>query len=201
MPVHILRVAVIALAVAVLAAAFAWQYGLFSPGGGRPGASGVAKIGGPFELVDQDGRTRKDAEFRGKLMLIYFGYTYCPDACPTALQVMTVALNMLGDRADGVVPMLITVDPARDTAERLKDYAAHFDKRLVALTGPPDAVAAAAKAYRVYYAKAPNQEGKADYLMDHSSIVYLMDREGRYVTHFTHAANPEDIAKVLRANL
>lgn len=201
MPIRIIQTSAIAVAVIVLALAFAWQYGLFDPAGGRPGASGIAKLGGPFELVDQNGQTRTDAEFRGQLMLVYFGFTYCPDACPTALQVMTVALNMLGAAGNDVVPLLITVDPARDTVETLKDYATHFHPRLVALTGTPEAIAGAAKAYRVYYAKAPGQESKADYLMDHSSIIYLMDRNGRYVTHFTHANNPEDLVRVLRANL
>lgn len=197
----ILRTAAILLAVITLGVAFAWQYGLFDASGGRPGASGIAKLGGPFTLVDQDGKTRSDADFRGKLMLIYFGYTFCPDACPTALQVMTVAADMLGDKRRDVQPIFITIDPARDTAARLKEYMTNFDPRFVALTGSPEAIAQAAKAYRVYYAEAPDSKSNTDYLMDHSSIIYLMDRQGRYITHFTHASNPEDLARAIKANL
>ena len=196
-----LRAVALVLAALVVALAFAWQYGLFDASGGRPGASGIAKLGGPFTLADQDGRTRTDADFRGKLMVVYFGYTFCPDACPTALQVMTVALDMVGDKGRDVQPIFVTIDPARDSAARLKEYIKNFHSRFVALTGSAEAVAQAAKAYRVYYAKAADSGSKADYLMDHSSIIYLMDREGRYITHFTHTNNPEDLARAIEANL
>jgi protein SCO1/2 len=201
---RILRFVGIVLAALVIGLAFAWQYGLLDGSAGRPGTSGVARLGGSFTLVDQNGQTRTDAEFRGKLMLIYFGYTFCPDACPTALQVMTVALDMLGDKGKAVQPIFITIDPARDTAPRLKEYMTNFHPRFVALTGSPEAIARAAKAYRVYYAKAQGPGSGSDpkdYLMDHSSIIYLMDRKGLYITHFTHASNPEDLARAIRANL
>lgn len=198
----ILRFVAIVLVATVIGIAFAWQYGLLNGSDGRPGSSGIARLGGPFTLVDQNGRTRTDAEFRGKLMLVYFGYTFCPDACPTALQVMTVALNMLGDKGKDVQPIFITIDPARDTPARLKEYMTNFHKRFIALTGSPEAIAKAAKAYRVYYAKAPGADAKTeDYLMDHSSIIYLMDRKGLYITHFTDGSNPEDLANAIRANL
>ncbi|MGE0744592.1 MAG: SCO family protein [Rhodospirillales bacterium] len=171
--------------------------------GGGSGSSGIAKIGGPFALTDQDGRTRTDADFRGSLMMVYFGYTYCPDACPTALLSMTQALDMLGPDAEKVVPVFITIDPARDTADQLKLYAQNFHPRTVMLTGTPEQVAAAAKAYRVYYAKAKGSEDEKpdQYLMDHTSIIYLMGRDGRYITHFTHATQADKIAETLRKHL
>ena len=163
-------------------------------GSGEGRVSGAAAIGGKFELVDQNGQLRTDAEFRGKLMLIYFGYAFCPDACPTALQAMTVALNKLGPAGDAVVPIFITVDPERDTPEQLKRYAENFHPRLVALTGSPEQVAAAATAYRVYYQKQKDPNVTGGYLMDHTSIIYLMGRDGRYLSHFTHATAPDAIA-------
>ena len=179
----------------IVAALIAYQWGLppFAPR--TPG--GAAAVGGPFTLVDQDGATRTDRDFRDRLMLIYFGYTYCPDVCPTALQVMTVALDRLGDKAKQVQPIFITVDPARDTPAHLKSYVANFPG-LVGLTGSEQQVRAAAKAFRVYYRKAG--EGK-DYLMDHSSIVFLMDREGRYLTHFSHTTQAEAMAAAIAERL
>jgi protein SCO1/2 len=206
MTLRLLRITLFALLGIVVAGLFAWQYGWLSPGGSRGGASGVASIGGPFTLVDQTGATRTDADFRGKLMLIYFGYTWCPDVCPTAVQVMSVALDMLGEQGKEVVPILITVDPARDTPSHLAEYVGNFHPRLVGLTGSPEAIRETAKAYRVYYRKAEiNAEGEKtgdeDYLMDHSSVVYLMDRDGRYLTHFTHQSQSEDIAAGIRKHL
>lgn len=150
-------------------------------------------IGGPFTLTDQYGALRHDTDFRGKLRLVYFGYTYCPDACPTALQDMTQALDLLGDQQTDVQPLFITVDPARDTPAQLKLFAENFHPRLIALTGTPEQIAAAAKEYRVYYAKV-DQGGTDNYLMDHSSVIYLMDRDGRYLAHFATGAKPEAIA-------
>jgi protein SCO1/2 len=189
----------------VVAALFAWQYGLLSPDG-RGQGSGVASIGGPFALVDQNGKTRTDKDFRGKLALVYFGYTYCPDVCPTALQVMSVALDMLGKDAEQVAPIFITVDPERDTVAHLRDYVKNFHPGLVGLTGSAEAIRQTAKAYRIFYRKADvgpdgKKAGDGDYLMDHSSIVLLMDREGRYLTHFTHQSKSEDIAAEIRKHL
>jgi len=135
------------------------------------------------------------------MMLIYFGYAFCPDACPTALQAMTVALNRLGAAADQVTPIFITVDPERDTPAQLKLYAANFHPRLVALTGSAEAVAQAAKAYRVFYAKQKDEGVTGGYLVDHTSIIYLMGRDGRYVTHFTHTMSPEAIAAEIKKHL
>lgn len=174
------RVALWSTVGVIVAALIAWQWGLPPFASRTPG--GVAAVGGPFTLIDQDGATRTDRDFRGKFMLVYFGYTFCPDVCPTALQVMTVALQDLGEKAKQVQPIFISIDPARDKPALLKPYVANFP-RLIGLTGSAAQVRAAAKAYRVYYHKAG--EGK-DYLMDHSSIIYLMDRDGRYLAHFSY---------------
>ncbi|MGE0151996.1 MAG: SCO family protein [Reyranellaceae bacterium] len=157
----------------------------------------AASIGGPFQLTDQNGRKRSSAEFRGKTMLIYFGFTYCPDVCPTALTVMTTALDQLGEQADAVVPILITVDPERDTVAVLKDYVAQFSPRIVGFTGSEREIAEVAKLFRVYYAKSPGSGG-APYLMDHTSLVYLMDQNGRFATHFTHNSRAEDMVAAVR---
>ena len=155
---------------------------------------GQTSIGGPFTLVDQNGRTVTEANLKGKPTLIYFGYTYCPDVCPTSLLLMETAIEKLGpDTARKVNLVFITVDPARDTPELLKGYVTNFGPTFIGLTGTPEQVAAAARAYRVYYQKVPGKDG-APYLMDHSSIVYLLDRNGRFVSHFTHEAKAESIA-------
>jgi protein SCO1/2 len=155
---------------------------------------GRAAVGGPFSLVDQHGKRVSDADFRGRLMLIYFGFTYCPDVCPTGLQVMATALEKLGPKAEEVVPIFITVDPERDTVETIGRYVASFDPRLIGLTGSPEEIQAAAKAYRVYYRKAKDEASSAAYTIDHTSIIYLMGRDGQYVAHFTHATPPDTIA-------
>jgi len=160
----------------------------------------AASIGGPFTLTDQNGVERTDRDFRGRLMLIYFGYTYCPDVCPTELTVMTTALDQLGADASQVVPIFITIDPERDTPKLLKDYVAQFSDKLMGLTGSERDVAAAAKAYRVYYSKSPGSAG-APYLMDHTSLVYLMDRDGRFLKHFTPNGKAEDMVAAMRLAL
>jgi protein SCO1/2 len=175
---------------------------LMEPGGGMLVAglrnATAPAIGGPFALIDDTGKPRTDTDFRGKLMLIYFGYTHCPDACPTTLQDMADALAKVGPTADQIAPIFITIDPARDTVSYLKGYAEQFDPRFVALTGSDAQVAAAAKGYRVYYRKAGDQP---NYLMDHSSIVYLMGRDGKFLTHFTPDTTPDQMAAALRKYL
>lgn len=183
-------------AVVVLAVVFGVHYWRSSSGAGP-----AALIGGPFDLVDQNGAERRDADFRGRYMLIYFGYSFCPDVCTTALNEMSQALDRLGPAADRVQPIFITIDPARDTPEQLKGYAANFYPRLVALTGSAEAVARAAKAYRVYYARSKETAGQADYLMDHSSIIFLMDKDGRYLTHFTHATPLDAMVNNIRKQI
>ena len=167
---------------------------------GEVRSSGEVLIGGPFELVDQFGEARNDADFLGGYMLIYFGYTYCPDICPTSLGIMTQAIDQLEEtdkaKAERITPVFITVDPERDKVENMKDYAEHFRPDMVAMTGSAEQIAKAAKAYRVYYAKAAD-DGSSDYLMDHSSIFYLMGPDGKYVKHFTHNDDANTIATAL----
>jgi cytochrome oxidase Cu insertion factor (SCO1/SenC/PrrC family) len=155
---------------------------------------GKAAVGGPFELIDHTGRRITDQDFRGRYMLVFFGFTHCPDVCPAALQVMSAALDRLGSNADRITPILITLDPERDTPEQLAEYITSFHPRLIGLTGSASQIAAAAKAYRVYYKKSPT-EGAADtYTIDHTSIVYLMGPGGQLVAHFTHATTVDDMA-------
>jgi len=159
-------------------------------------------IGGDFTLTDQNGKVRHAADFQGKLMLVYFGYTYCPDACPTALQDISQAIDQLGEKGDGVTPIFITVDPDRDTPKQMKLYAENFHPRLVALTGSKEEIAAAARAYRVYYQKEkPSKPGADDYLMDHTGYIYLMGRDGRYISHFAPGVTPAEMAKAIAAHL
>ena len=162
--------------------------------------TGRAAIGGPFRLTDDHGRAVTDRDFRGRLMLVYFGYTYCPDVCPTTLQTLSQAVADLGPAAKEVAFLFISVDPRRDTVAHMHDYVTAFDPHLVGLTGTEDEVAAAARAYRVYY-KRHEEEGGDAYLVDHSSFVYLMDRSGDYLTHFGHDATPEQIAATIRNDL
>lgn len=164
------------------------------------GSTGTAEIGGPFELVNQDGATVTDADFRGKLMLIYFGFTYCPDACPTALGVMAAALDKLDVAGERVTPMLISIDPARDTPQALKDYVGAFHPRMIGLTGSGEQIARVAKEYKVFYQKAPGATGE-DYLMDHTSLIYLMDEDGKYLAYFGPQATPDEVAEQIRRHL
>ena len=157
-------------------------------------------IGGPFALTDQNGVRRTDADFRGKLMLVYFGFTYCPDICPTDLQQMALAVDQLGPAGGTVQPVFITVDPARDTVEHLKDYMALFHPRFVGLTGDAAAIRQAARAYRVYYEKV-EREDKSDYTLDHSAFIYLIDRDGRYLGFFPPGTSAERLAETMRSHL
>ena len=194
------RRAMVAMLIAVLAICGALLYQLYQRTLTDSGATGEALIGGPFELVDQDGKTVTDQTFKGKMMLVYFGFTYCPDACPTALGVMSAAVDKLDVAGDRVVPMLITVDPERDTPAVLKDYVSNFHPRMMGLTGTPEQVAKAAKAYRVFYQKAPGSTPD-EYLMDHTMLVYLMDGDGKYVTHFGPDATPDQMADEIRKHM
>jgi protein SCO1/2 len=162
-------------------------------GAGPKGESGfgTALVGGSFTLTDQNGQSRSDGEFRGKLMLVYFGFTHCPDVCPLDLQKMSKAMAQLGGEADQVVPIFVTVDPARDTPEAMRDFVASFDPHIVALTGDKPAIDRLVKDYRAYYK--PDSDG-ADYNVMHSSLIYLMGRDGRYLTHFGQDATADDIA-------
>ena len=163
------------------------------------GPVGAAAIGGPFHLVDQDGRTVTDQDLKGKPFLVFFGYTHCPDICPTTLFDMSEVLRNMGADANRVGALYITVDPERDTSASIKDYLSSFDPHLRGLTGDPAAIAAVAKAYRVYYKKVPLEGG--DYTMDHTAIVYLMDKDGHFIAPFNLKRKPEAAAADLRKYL
>jgi cytochrome oxidase Cu insertion factor (SCO1/SenC/PrrC family) len=180
------------MAVAVFPAA---RERVFGPGG-LP-TVGQALIGGPFSLVDQDGRRVTDADFRGRYMLIYFGFTFCPDVCPATLQLMAAAIDKAGTKGDRVVPLFITVDPARDTPELLKPYVKSFHSRFVGLTGTPAEIESVTRAYRVYSRKVEDAAAPGGYTMDHTLIIYLMGPDGRFVAHFTSGTSLDSLAAQL----
>jgi protein SCO1/2 len=159
--------------------------------------TGKALIGGAFTLTDNTGKRVTDQDFHGKYTLVFFGFTSCPDICPAGLQLMAGALEKLGTKAQRITPIFISVDPQRDTPEKLAAYVKNFDPRLVGLTGTPEEIAAVAKAYKVYYAKVPSKERPDDYTMDHTSIIYVMDPKGEFVTHFTPSTSADDMAAKL----
>jgi protein SCO1/2 len=162
-------------------------------------ASGVS-VGGPFQLTDMNGQAVSEASYRGRWMLIFFGYSFCPDVCPTELQTIATALDRLGPLAAKVQPLFITIDPARDTPVALKTYVALFGNRIVGLSGSPEQIAAVARAYRVYYAKV-TPSGGGPYLMDHSAFIYLMNEKGRFVTLFGPDTSAQKLAEGLKARL
>jgi protein SCO1 len=163
---------------------------------GVAGSPLAGVIGGKFALVDQNGRPFTDASLKGKWQLVFFGYTHCPDICPTALNDLSLALDQLGAKKSQVGIVFISVDPERDTPAVLKSYAESFDGPIVALTGTPDAVAQAAQDYKVYYAKHPRADGGYD--MDHSALIYVMDPEGRFTATFTPDDSEDTIVKRLQ---
>ncbi len=158
-------------------------------------STGKALIGGAFSLTAHTGQRMSDKDFRGKYMLVYFGYTFCPDICPAELQVMSAALDTLGKRADKITPVFITIDPERDDVKQMAQYMEHFHKSFVGLTGTVQEIKNAAKKYRIYFAKVKDKSSSAGYLMDHSSLIYLMNDKGEYVTHFTYGTSPDKIAE------
>ena len=161
--------------------------------------TGEALVGGPFQLTDHTGQAVTEKDYLGQNLLIYFGFTFCPDICPTELSKVAAAVDMLPADAN-VTPVFITIDPERDGVEEVKAYAEAFHPKMVGLTGTPEQIRAAAKAYRVYYAKATGS-GATDYLMDHSSIIYFMGEDGKYVAHFTIQTTPEEIAEKVKEAL
>ena len=160
---------------------------------------GRGTVGGPFTLTDQAGRTRSDSEFRGKLMVVYFGYTYCPDVCPADLMAITQALDALGPGAEGIQPVFITVDPERDTRV-LADYVAAFHPSLVGLTGSPEEIRKVANSYKAFYVKVPD-ERSGEYSIDHAGVIYLMGRNGEYLGFMPPQTSPDRLTEVLRKYL
>lgn len=186
-----------ALVLALIAGYFIWHASDNLPALGRNIETGTVRIGGPFTLIDQNGVKRSSADFRGRFMLIYFGYSSCPDVCPTTLTLMADALDKLGPKADAIVPVFITIDPERDTPARLKPYVASFGPRFVGLTGDLASIKKVAGLYRVYVKKEPLDGG--NYAMDHSSVIYLMGPDGKFAGYWDDTSvGPDKLAAALR---
>ncbi len=181
-----------ALVLALVAGGLLWRMG------DGPNEAPAA-VGGPFALIDQDGRPRTDKDFHGRWVMLYFGYTNCPDVCPTTLAHIANVLDRLGAKATRVTPLFITVDPEHDTPAVLKTYLAAFGPRFVGLTGTPAAIAQVAHAYRVYYARHKLEGGL--YSVDHSSLIYLLDADGKFVKVYSDAATPAEIADDLKTQM
>lgn len=201
---RVLKTVAIVLAIGLIA--LGGRYLLLAPQDrvGAVSTTGVASIGGPFELVDgATGKTVTDADFQGRYMLIFFGYTFCPDVCPSSLATVGQALDMLPpEKALRIEPMFITVDPERDTPEVVAEYVSHFHPRFHGLSGSAEQVRAASKAYRVYAAKVDEDPADPDsYLMDHSAIAYLMGPDGNFVTHLSHGLTAEKMAETLASRV
>ena len=185
------------LLIAALMGGVLWYESEKVPRLGQVVTSGVADVGGTFKLIDQTGKTVTDADFRGRYMLIYFGYSFCPDVCPTTLSVIGDALAKLKDPR--IVPVFITIDPERDTPKVLAEYMKACGPNFVGLTGSVAAIKDAERKYRVYAVKKPLQKGA--YGMDHSSVLYLMGPNGKLVSFYDEAISPDDLAKELRQKI
>jgi protein SCO1/2 len=183
----------------VFAAALLLAFVALSPVFERPRVmvSGIADVGGPFTLTAHTGERISDEAFRGKFMLVSFGFTHCPDVCPAELQVMTAALDEMGPEGERVQPLFITIDPERDTASHLAQYMSHFHPRFIGLTGSADEIAAVAKSYHVWYEKVDGDS--PDYVMDHTSITYLMGPDGEFVQHFGFGTSADTLSQALLA--
>jgi protein SCO1/2 len=193
------------LLVAALAGVALWwqaRQGAQVPVLGKVVSSGAIAVGGPFTLTDQNGRRVSSGDFRGRYMLVYFGYSMCPDVCPTTLAVMADALARMGDKARNIVPIFITIDPERDTPKVLGPYMKEFGDRFVGLTGTVDEIKAVERAYKVYAKKTPLDEAKGlagGYGMDHSSVIYLMGPDGKIVSYYDELIPAEKLEAELRA--
>jgi protein SCO1/2 len=201
------RTRTLVVVASLIAGGFMFGAGLAAAADEQPSAAqmmddlmyGHGSIGGPFTLTDSAGKQRSDSEFRGKLMIVYFGYTYCPDVCPADLMAITQALDALGPAADGVQPIFITVDPERDTRV-LKDYVGAFHPSLIGLTGSPDDIRKVANAYKAFYVKVPDERG-GDYSIDHAGVIYLMGRDGEYLGFTPPQTSAQRLTEILRKYL
>ena len=160
--------------------------------------SGQPAVGGPFQLVDAHGHVVTDKDFLGAPVLVFFGYTFCPDVCPTELQTLSAAVDRLGDPGKAIRILFVTIDPDRDTPSVIGDFAANFGPHVIGLSGSPEQIAAAAKAFGVYYQKVPLQEAQGEYAMDHSTAVYALDKDGKLAAIFSNDQNAEQIAASLK---
>jgi cytochrome oxidase Cu insertion factor (SCO1/SenC/PrrC family) len=196
---------IVALLVLIVGAGGFWvavRDGYFGPMGGSKSTTNQVQIGGAFELTDHWGDRVTEATYQGTYMLVFFGYTFCPDVCPTTLSTISSALDELGSDADKISPLFVTVDPERDTPEYLREYIEHFHPAITGLSGNPNQIKKIAKGYGVYYAKAQEEGADPDdYLMDHTSITYLMDGSGAYVTHFSHDIEASAMANKIKSIL
>ena len=158
-------------------------------------------IGGNFTLTDQNGASRQDSDFRGKVMLVSFGFTHCPDICPITVGTLSKTMETLAAKGDAVVPLFISVDPQRDTPAVLKDYLTHFDKRIIGLTGSEVQVKQVADAYKIYYARSQDKQGKDEYSIDHSGYIYLMGKDGQFIRVFPYNASETEVAAAIESAL
>jgi protein SCO1/2 len=193
------RSLILLLATAALVGALAAVFYLGRSG--APTVTGTALIGGPFSMTDHTGKAVTEKDFSSYKSLVFFGFTSCPDVCPSGLQVMAAALDKLGAKADQLVPIFVTVDPERDSVEKLALYVKSFHPKLIGLTGTEEQVKAMAKAYRVYFKKIPDEKTPDAYSVDHSAFFYLMDENGRYLRHFSHSVDPDTLAAELAKSL
>jgi protein SCO1 len=161
---------------------------------------GRGPVGGPFTLTDQTGKIRSDTDFRGRLMVVYFGYTYCPDVCPADLMAISQAIDALGALGDGVQPIFITIDPERDT-KVLGEYLSAFHPRIVGLTGTPEQIRSVANSYKAFYAKRAADDGSGAYSVDHTGVIYLMGRDGEYLGFMPPQTGPDRLTEILRKYL
>jgi cytochrome oxidase Cu insertion factor (SCO1/SenC/PrrC family) len=161
------------------------------------GAKGTL-IGGDFSLTDHHGKAVTNKDYAGKYMLVYFGFTHCPDVCPTDILIMSQTLDELGEDAKKITPIFVTIDPERDTAASMKNYLSNFHPSIIGLTGTDKQIAKAALAYKVFYSRVKDEGSALDYTMSHSAYTYFQDTEGVYLTHFAHDSKPDDIAKKIK---
>ena len=166
-----------------------------------PIGSGTALIGGPFTMINQKSETVTEKDFLGRYTIYFFGYTFCPDVCPTELQVLSAALKELGPDAAKITPVFVSIDPERDTPKIIGEYVANFHPRLVGLTGTPEQLASMARAFHVYYKKVANEKDSQNYGMDHPSILYLMGPDGKFAKHFPYTTDAKNLALELKSVL
>jgi cytochrome oxidase Cu insertion factor (SCO1/SenC/PrrC family) len=192
----LIAAAILIIAAFAIAAAALTQWPTKGPMG-----SGTALIGGPFTMVDQKGNTVTEKNFEGHYTIYFFGFTFCPDVCPTELQVLTAALRELGPDATKITPVFVSVDPDRDTPKIIAEYVANFDPRFVGLTGTPEQLAIMARAFHVYYKKIADEKNAQNYGMDHPSILYLMGPDGKFAKHFPYTTDAKNLAMELKSVL
>jgi protein SCO1/2 len=189
-----------AIVILILSLVVIWSAPFLRAAKPTEGGSGKAAIGGHFSLTDQHGKTVTDTQFRGKPMLVFFGFTHCPDICPLTVGNFSALLESMGKDGAALAAIFISVDPRRDTPEVLKSYFANFDSRIIALTGSYEQIDQAASAYKAYYDASPDEKAMqhgGEYMVNHSGYIYLMDKNGEYVRHFNYDASPADLAKAV----